>query len=591
MAASLTLRTDAGDEELEVSEFEARLKAGEISPQSLVRFPGVTFGHFVPACELELYQRLHRPRETYFRRAFGLKHFPYLTSGLIAFNLAVFLFTAQNGVLPLDGMVHLGAKVGPLIFDLGEVWRLLTANFLHHDALHLGLNMFVLFNVGYVLENTFRTWDYLWLLVVTGVATMCTSLAFNESITVGASGVVFGCLGGVVAFGLRYHRALPSLYRTLLSQAAIPMVIGLLMIGLSSKGVDNGAHIGGLLAGLVTGFFLRPRLLAAAQRHRFEPALRALPSLALLALVAFGQPLMFGQWLPRLRVEKSDAFGFAMPVPRGWASGADRLGPVAWYNGLPGAGRASVVAAAYEMPEGADVREAARRFSLDKLTPRALGDRVLTVQVEAPEAVRVADRDSLLVRAVVEDLDGRRNLVAYFVPRGTLVFLLVTEWTAAFPRYAQVAELMVQGVRFTEPRALRQTRAGALLFPNSPDALARLGLALLELGEAAGAAEALTAAVRGAPSQVKYRVAWSRALLENGEVDRGCAASQDALAWAADDVEALEAQARCELARGRPRRALEQLAAARGRAPDDERLRAAESKLRAQLEGALKEAP
>jgi tetratricopeptide (TPR) repeat protein len=130
---------------------------------------------------------------------------------------------------------------------------------------------------------------------------------------------------------------------------------------------------------------------------------------------------------------------------------------------------------------------------------------------------------------------------------------------------------------------LREVRAEALLFPNSPGALARLGQALLDQGDLAPAADALSAAVRGAPGQVPYRVALSRALLESGEVERGCAASDAALSYAPDDVEALEACARCELARGQPVKALERLQAARAQAPDDERLKAAESKLRATL--------
>lgn len=583
MAGPLTLRTDAGDEDLDLDEFEARIVAGEVSPQSLVRLPAVTGDGFVPACDLELYQRLHKPRAAYFQRKFALSHFPWLTSGIIMLNVAIFLLTTENGVLALDDKVLHGAKVGPLILDLGELWRLFTANFLHHDALHIGLNMFVLFNVGYVLENTYRTLDYVWLLVFTGIATMTTSLLLNDSITVGASGIVFGCMGGVVAFGLRYHRELPVLYRSLLSNAAIPIVLGLLLIGITSQGVDNGAHFGGLIAGLVTGFFLRPRLLADVRRFWWEPALRALPSFAVLALIGFGQQLFFGQFLPRMRVEKSDAFGVSMPVPAGWVAGADPLGPVAWYNGLPSAGRASVVAQAVEMPEGADVHEAARRFIEERLVPRQLGDDVLSVKVEAPEPWRVGDREGLRVRATLTETTGLRRLQVMFVPRGTLVYELVTEWPAAFPRYAQVADMVIQGVRFTEPRALRHVRAEALLFPNSPEALARLGLALLEQGEASAAAEALAAAVRGAPSAVTYRVALARAFLESGEVERGCAASVAALTYAPDDPQALEADARCELARGHPRRALERLGQARVSAPGDERLKEAESKLRATL--------
>ncbi len=580
---AVTLRTDAGDEDLDLEDFEARVQRGEVSPQSLVRLPAMTGPNFVPACELEIYQRLHQPRRAYFRRAFSVSRFPWLTSGLILINVAVFLATAENGELSLDAMVRDGAKVGPLIFDLGEVWRLFTANFLHHDAMHIGLNMFVLFNVGNVLENTYRTLDYVWLLVFTGIATMTTSLFLNEAVTVGASGMVFGCLGGVLAFGLRYRSQLPPLYRSLLGDAAIPTVLGLLLIGITSQGVDNWAHLGGLGAGIATGAVLRPRLLAEARTFWWEPALRAAPSLGVLTVVFLGQTLFFGQVLPRWRLERDDSFGLTMPVPSGWNTGADPLGAVAWYNGLSSSGRASLAAQALEMPEGADVHEAARRFIDERLKPRELGDDVMSVQASAPEPWRVGDRDGLRVRVAVHETTGTRRLVVYFVPRGTLVFQLAAEWPSGFPRYGQVSEWMVQGLRFTEPRALRLVRGDALLFPNSPDALARLGLALLEQGEAAAAAEALAAAVRGAPAIVPYRVALARAYLGAGEVERACEASLAALTYAADDAQALEAEARCELARGHPRRALERLGQARAAAPTDERLKEAETKLRATL--------
>lgn len=577
------MRTDAGDEELDLADFEARITAGEVSPQSQVRFPAVTGDRFVAACELEVYQRLHKPRSAYFQRTFRLSHFPWLTSGIIMLNVAIFLLTTENGVLQLDDKVLHGAKVGPLILDLGELWRLFTANFLHHDALHIGLNMFVLFNVGYVLENTYRTLDYIWLLVFSGIATMATSLLFNDSITVGASGIVFGCMGGVVAFGLRYQKQLPALYRTLLSNAAIPIVLGLLLIGVTSQGVDNGAHFGGLLAGLATGFFLRPRLLIEARLFWWEPALRALPSFAVLTLIFFGQQLFFGQFLPRMRVERYDVHGLSIPVPSDWMAGADPMGD-AWFNGLPSAGRASVVAHAIDMPDGADVHEAARRFTEERLVPRQLGDDVTSVKIEAQEPWRVGDRDGLRIRATVNEINGGlRRMQVILVPRGTMVVALVSAWPAAFPRYGQVADMIVQGLRFSEPRALRHVRAEALLFPNSPDALAPLGLALLHQGEASAATDALAAAVRGAPSVVSYRVALARALLDSGEIERGCAAAAAALTYEPDDAQALEADARCELARGRPRRALERLVQARASAPGDERLREVESKLRATL--------
>ena len=583
MAGHVTLRTDAGDEHLDLPEFEARVRRGEVSPQSLVCLPAVTGEAFVPACELEIYQRLHKPKLAYFSRAFSLTRFPWLTSALILLNVAVFLFTAGGAQMELDDMVRYGGKVGPLVRDLGELWRLFTANFLHRDALHLGLNMFVLFNVGGALENTYRTLDYLWLLVFSGIATMGASLLLNDAITIGASGMVFGCLGGVVAFGLKYRSLLPSRYRSILGDAAIPTVLGLLLIGLTSQGVDNWAHIGGLLAGILTGAFMRPRLLTDARRFWWEPALRAAPSLAILALVFFGQPIFFGNALPVLKPERDDAFGLSVPVPRGWVRGADPLGSVAWFNGLSGLGRASFAAEAVEMVEGADAPAQAQEFVDERLSPRSLGAEVLDVKAEKPETVRVGDRDAVRVKATIEQTSGDTRVMAWFVPRGTWVYQLVFLWPAELPKYAQVVDQMMAGVRFVEPRTLRVVRAEALLFPNSPQALAQLGQALLEQGEALPAADALTAAVRVDPSSVSTRVLLGRAWLAAGEVERGCEATQAALTYDPDDANALEADARCELAQGHPRRALERLEKARAAAPNDERLKAAESKLRATL--------
>ncbi len=580
MAASLILRTDSGDEHLELIEFEARVRRGEISPQSLVCLPPITGDRFVPACELELFKALHEPKRASFSRTFSVTRFPYITSGLILLNLSIFLFTARGGEMDIDDMVRSGAKVGPLIWDLGELWRLFTANFLHHDGLHLGLNMFVLFNVGGALENTYRTLDYLWLLVFTGLATMTTSLLLNESITIGASGMVFGCLGGVVAFGLKYRSLLPTRYRSLMADAAVPVVLGLLMMGITSHGVDNWAHIGGLVAGIGTGALMRPRLLAEARRWWWEPALRAAPSLGILAVV-FGGQTLFREVLPVMRLEHDDAYGLSMPVPKTWVRGANPLGSVAWYNGLSGLGRASFAAEAVDMPEGADAMAWANRFVDDRLAKGSLQQG--SVRHQPPELARVADHDAVRVRAVLDDPAGNSRLVAYFVPRGNVVYQLVFLWPTAFPRYGQIVEQMLAGVKFDETRALRLARAETLLFPNSPAALARLGEELLNQGDGVPAAEALAGAVRGEPSSAEYRVLLSRAWLAAGEIERACEAAKAAVQYDGEDPEVLEADARCELARGNPQRALERIERALVAAPGDARLKAAQSRLRESL--------
>jgi rhomboid protease GluP len=580
----LTLRTEVGDEDLDLAEFEARVRRGDISPQCLVRLPAVTGEGFVPACELELWRALHEPRRAYFARAFAMIRFPWLTTALIFFNLGLHLWTVRGGPLDMDAMVRFGGKAAPLILDLGEVWRLLTANFLHWNLLHLGVNMFVLFNVGGALENAYRRLDYLFLLVLSGICTMALSLWISpQAVTVGASGMVYGCLGGVVIFGLKYRTILPSGYRRILGEAAIPIVLLLFLMGFVSPGVDNAAHLGGLAAGLCTAPFLRPRLLADTRPSWWEPGARAVPSLALLALVLFGRSL-FLEVGPLMRVERDEEYGISIPVPLGWGPGANRFGQMAFFNGLPGAGRATFAAGAAVGEEPADLALHARAFVERHLEPSTLGPEVLRVTHSAPEPARMGERDALRMRVELDEPFGRTVLLAWFVPRGNLVYQLVFSYPDDQPRYGQVMEQMISQVRFEEPKTLRQARARALLFPNTGWAMGELGTVLQRMGEAWVAIHALELAVRAEPAEVPFRTRLALARLQAGEVEAGCTAAGDALLYAPADAHALEVDARCALAQGNPHRALSRLREARVHDPSNPRLQRAVRTLARALE-------
>lgn len=584
MAQPLTLRTETGDEDLDLEDFEARVRRGEISPQCLVRFPAVTGDGYVPACELDLWKSLHQPRRAHFSRAFSLLRFPWVTVGLVAMNLGAYVWSTRRGALDMDAMVAFGGKAPALITDLGQFWRLLTANFLHWSVPHLLVNLFVLFNVGAALENAYRRLDYVFLLVVSGICTMAVSLFWQgEGITVGASGMVYGCLGGIVIFGLKYRSILPSRYRRILGEAAIPIVLLLFLMGFVSPGTDNAAHLGGLLAGLGVSPFLRPRLLAELPRSRWATALRAVPSAALLSLVLFGRAI-FGDALPPLRQERDDGFGISVAVPSTWKPGANRFGQLAFFNGLPGVGRATFAAQASVQDDPPDVMAAARRFIDEQLPPRTLGPEVLKVTHKEPVPARIGDRDAVLVQAEVDEPFGRTRLRAYFVPRGNVLYQLVWTYPESYPRYGQVAEQMGQGVRFDEPKAQRQARAEALLFPNAPWAQAQVGTLLYRLGEWHTAAEALANAVRAEPASVEWRSALALAQLSDGQLEAGCRSAEQAMLYGPKDALALEVGARCELLRGNPARALERIREARKANPSDPRLSRAEAALRATVE-------
>src|SRR2546429_4460357 len=106
----------------------------------------------------------------------------------------------MRGALSVSGLLAYGAKATPLILDRGETWRLLSANLLHKDLLHLAFNAFAIWNVGGALERAVRPADYLALIIFTALSTTVASAVGADSISLGASGIALGLLGAAASF-------------------------------------------------------------------------------------------------------------------------------------------------------------------------------------------------------------------------------------------------------------------------------------------------------------------------------------------------------------------------------------------------------
>ncbi|MFN7134119.1 MAG: rhomboid family intramembrane serine protease, partial [Myxococcales bacterium] len=470
MGPVIRLRTDGGEQELELEEFEARVRRGEVAGHCPVNFPPVTGGEWVRADSLDLFRALHQPRKLYFARAFNLGRFPQLTALFIILDVALYMVMSLEGPVDDDTLILYGAKVAPLILDLGEYWRLLTANLVHKDRLHIAFNLFVLFNVGGALENVYRPLDYLWLLFVSAVGASLTSLvAMPDAQSAGASGIVYGTLGGIVTFGLRYRDLLPARYRSILGDAVIPVVVVFLFIGFTSAGVDNWAHIGGLVSGAVAALFLKPRLLVEERTTAASSALRIAPMLGVVALLAVAgtvAPALTEVLVP----ERDDAFGVEAAVPRFWRRGTDRFGQIAYYNGLPGVGRASLSAQAQLGEPGRPLEKAVEDYIERHLKAEERAGAIRDVAVHPPMSGKLAGRRGLVLRASYADEGVITFQKAWFLPRGDFVYQLVFQWSGDFPAYEPLLDRMADRVRFFEPRALREARARALLAPGAAEA-------------------------------------------------------------------------------------------------------------------------
>lgn len=182
-----------------------------------------------------------------------------VTIALCAIILVVFVFEILTGASPFFGrggnamaLVSMGAIV-PDLFESGEYWRLLSAMFLHIGLLHLVLNAWALYQLGGLFEHLFGTGRFVVVYFATGITASTVSALFTNGIAAGASGAIFGILGALILTIRRSplwrsDRALRGLLPQLMVWAGINIVIGF-----SFPGIDNSAHIGGFVSGLLLG--------------------------------------------------------------------------------------------------------------------------------------------------------------------------------------------------------------------------------------------------------------------------------------------------------------------------------------------------
>jgi membrane associated rhomboid family serine protease len=204
-------------------------------------------------------QRAAKPRPK--RRA-------YFTIVMILVNVIAFVMTLWkadwkiqdtklNPMIGPDGAVltEMGAKVAPLIIEGGEWWRLFSAMILHAGAVHLFFNMYSFWGLGKPLEEEFGWKTVSFIYIVSGFTGNAASAIFLPvQITVGASGAIFGLFGAVWADFIQNCRQYKG-QRTktlckLLLMSVVSLAIGLMPL------VDNFAHVGGFVGGLLCGLFL-----------------------------------------------------------------------------------------------------------------------------------------------------------------------------------------------------------------------------------------------------------------------------------------------------------------------------------------------
>lgn len=203
---------------------------------------------------------------------------PYIfTIVFLVANIFIFFLTSQAGGSESAAvLIRYGAKVNALINAKHEWWRFVTPIFLHGNIFHLLMNMYGLWIIGPYVERLYGSAKFVFFWVLTGVAGVAASylsvqptmhssgplgrffFKSGDAISVGASGALFGLIGVLFVFGIKFRRELPDGFKRAFGVGMLPTILLNIFIGYAIPVIDNAAHMGGLLAGallaLVVGY-------------------------------------------------------------------------------------------------------------------------------------------------------------------------------------------------------------------------------------------------------------------------------------------------------------------------------------------------
>ncbi|MBU3181810.1 rhomboid family intramembrane serine protease [Clostridium psychrophilum] len=185
---------------------------------------------------------------------------PWITIGIIAINVIMYLVTAYLSLVYAKGsifnsdinvLIMLGAKVNNLISQ-GQYYRFVSCMFLHGGIVHIGVNMYSLYAIGPMVERVYGKVKYIAIYFISGICASIFSYVFSTDVSIGASGAIFGLLGAVLILAIKSKEKTGSGFiKSILSVICINIFIGATM-----PNIDNFAHVGGLLGGMLIAFMV-----------------------------------------------------------------------------------------------------------------------------------------------------------------------------------------------------------------------------------------------------------------------------------------------------------------------------------------------
>ncbi|HUO28512.1 MAG TPA: rhomboid family intramembrane serine protease [Bryobacteraceae bacterium] len=205
-----------------------------------------------------------------------IPHARFVTTIILLINFGLYLATVLfsersgqgGGFFSIDGqtLFAFGAKYRAAIIGYGQWWRLVTAGFLHGGLLHIGMNSWVLFDVGPQVEDIYGGSRLIVIYLVGSVFGFLLSTFWTNALSVGASAGIMGLIGAMIALGV-HHRHSPA--AVAMRSMYIRWAVYVLILGvLPGLHIDNAAHIGGLAGGFGVAYIAGTPQVAKAWTER-----------------------------------------------------------------------------------------------------------------------------------------------------------------------------------------------------------------------------------------------------------------------------------------------------------------------------------
>ena len=448
--------------ELEMEEFEQLVQQGDISPRTKLLFPPVTGKHWIEVKDLEFFHSLYSPTKILFTRYFHLSSFPVVTFAFVFINVLIFayMFFTEDKITT-EILLKYGAKSKPMIYELGQFWRLITANFIHNGPLHLLFNMIVFLPVGNALENAYRKVDFIILLIISALGTTIFSSILNNSVSAGASGVIFGALGSGFIFGYKYGNLIPQKYKSRFGWAIVPYVLGFLYLGFVDNNTDNWGHIGGLIAGTLISLVFSARLLLTSPKLSLKAKfIRGIPVFLILLLI-LSSSLMSIRVFPSFLVFNDKEYGISIKYPNYWRPQYNDIGYLAIGNGV--GTTLGIGIREYVIP--VDFKFMEYRFNRYEMEEAEEKGRITNLKVIPAKKISIAGLPGILIQSFFTKAGVKYALNNYILIRGSIEYIItLASPSEYFESYQELFKEMLLQVKIDEPdfvdRARRKLSSG-----------------------------------------------------------------------------------------------------------------------------------